>query len=304
MATSDPTTPRRAFIYGAVALGVFMFSISAILVRYASEAPSLAVATWRTLFAVAMLAPFALGRIGGEVQRFGRRDWAMTAGAGVLLGIHFTAWIESIYHTTIASATVLVSTSPLLLALFGWLLLRERVTLRVGGALALAFGGMLVLAWGDAHGASEASNALLGDSLAFAAAVLFTFYLLIGRVARRKASWLAYLFPLYVTTALTVLAITLVRGVPLLGYSPQVYLMCGAMALGPQIIGHGSFNFAVKYITPAVLGLVTLLEPIGAALLALFLFGEVPALTSILGMAIILGAVALAVAKPKPVAPS
>ncbi len=119
-------------------------------------------------------------------------------------------------------------------------------------------------------------------------------YLIIGRVAWHGLDWLTYVLPLYTVAALTLLTIALATGMPLTGYAPRIYLISLAMALGPQLLGHGSFNLAVKYITAAMLGLFALTEPIGASLLAFALFGEQPAPLSLIGMALALVAVALA----------
>jgi drug/metabolite transporter (DMT)-like permease len=67
------------------------------------------------------------------------------------------------------------------------------------------------------------------------------------------------------------------------------------MALGPQVIGHGSFNYAVRYIPVTILGLISLTEPIGASILAFVLFGERPSPASILGIVVTLVAVAGAI---------
>jgi drug/metabolite transporter (DMT)-like permease len=67
------------------------------------------------------------------------------------------------------------------------------------------------------------------------------------------------------------------------------------MAIGPQILGHGAFNYSVKYLPAAWLGLLSLLEPVGASILAYVLFREVPPLLSLLGMMLVLGAVGFAV---------
>ena len=64
------------------------------------------------------------------------------------------------------------------------------------------------------------------------------------------------------------------------------------MAIGPQIIGHGTFNYAVAYFPAALVSLLALLEPIGASLMAYVLFGEMPSLVAIAGMTLVLVALA------------
>lgn len=287
---------RPAAVYWAVAAGILCFSASAILVRLADEAPGTTVAVWRTSFAALLLMPFAVLRIGPEVRRFTRRDVALIVGAGVLLGCHFITWIESLYYTSVASATVLVTTSPIFLAILGFVLLRERLSRRATLGIVFAVAGAAVMGWGDASAAdAEARHALLGNTMALVAALLVSFYLLIGRVVRQRTSWLAYVFPLYSVVALTTLVVALFRQIPLFGYSPLVYVLCALMAIGPQLIGHGSFNYALRYVPAALLALLSLLEPVLASVMAYGLFGERPGAVALAGMGVILGAVTLAI---------
>jgi uncharacterized membrane protein len=186
-ATVSEATPRRAIV--ALALGLVSLGLSPILVRYGTSAPGLALAVWRTVFATVLLAPIALPRIGPEVRRFTGRDWRLILGAGVFLGIHFIAWIESLYHTSVASASVLVTTSPLFIAVLGYLVLKERLTRRTVGAIVVAVIGAALIGWGDA--ADEAfPNAILGNGLALTASLLMAVYLLIGRAVRQHTSFL------------------------------------------------------------------------------------------------------------------
>jgi len=298
---SSDWSPR---VYGALGLGVLSFAFAPILVRWAGDVPGLSIAVWRTVTAAVVLLPPALVRIGPEVRQFTRRDIGLILGAGIFLGLHFIAWIESLYHTTVASASVLVTTSPLLLAVLGYLLLNERLRRTTVGAIGGSVAGAGLIGWADAGTVTLGQGALWGNSLAFGGAVLVSLYLLIGRVVRQKVSWLAYVTPLYGVAALTALTAAILKGVPLFGYSWTVYGLCVGLALGPQLLGHGAFNYALQHVPAAIVGLLALLEPVGASILAYLLFGEVPPATSILGMSLVMSGVAVVVwqrqARPAP----
>jgi len=289
--TSD--WPPRLYLF--LVFGVVSFAFAPILVRWAGDVPALAIAVWRTVTAAAVLWPAAAVRIGPEVRRFTHHDVGLIVAAGIFLGLHFIAWIESLSHTTVASASVLVTTSPLLLAVLGYLILGERLSLTTVIAIGAAVSGAALIGWADAGKVDLGRGALVGNSLAFGGAVLVSVYLLIGRVVRQKVSWLAYVTPLYTVAALTALVTALVKGTPLLGYSWTMYGLCAGLALGPQVLGHGSFNYALQYVSAAIVGLLALLEPVGASILAYLFFGEVPPLTSIVGMIVVMGAVAVVV---------
>lgn len=282
-------------VYVVLFFGVLTFAMAPILVRWAGDVPGLAIAVWRTVLAAAVLLPMAAPRIGSEMRRFSWWDVVLILGAGFFLGMHFIAWIESLYHTTVASASVLVTMSPLLLAGLGYLFLDERLSQGTLLAIGAAVGGAALIGWADAGTVVLGRGALWGNTLAFAGALLVSLYLLIGRVVRQKVSWLAYVTPLYTTAALTALGMAVLLEVPLLDYSWRFYGLCAALALGPQVLGHGSFNYALQYVPAAIVGMLALFEPVGASVLAYFLFGEVPPPASIVGMIVVLAAVAVVV---------
>ncbi|MFQ5569979.1 MAG: DMT family transporter [Rhodothermales bacterium] len=286
---------RPTRVYPILALGLICFAMSPILIRFADEAPAMAIAVWRTALAAVLLLPFAFRRIGKEVRQFSRREWGLIIGAGIMLGLHFVAWIESLYHTTVASASVLVWTNPIIMAVLGFFFLHERISRGLALGIALAMGGAALLGWGDWTDTSgQASNPMLGNGLAFTAAVLVSIYLVIGRVVRQRYSWLAYVLPLYGVVSLTTLGMALMLDTPLFGYSPTFYVLCLLMALGPSIAGHGSFNYAVRYLPVALLGVLSLLEPVGASIAAYFLFDEIPNLFAVIGMLLVLFGVTFA----------
>jgi drug/metabolite transporter (DMT)-like permease len=283
-------------VYVLLTLGVLSFTLAPILVRLAGDAPGLAIAVWRTVTAAGVLLPVAAGRrIDVDVRRFTRRDAGLILAAGVFLGLHFIAWIESLYHTTVASASVFVTTSPIMLAGLGYGVLGERLSGPTLTAIVVAVLGSALIGWADAGTVTLGRGALWGNSLALGAAVLVSVYLLIGRVVRQKVSWLAYVTPLYATAAVTALVAAWVQGVPLFGYSWTFYGLCAGLALGPQVLGHGSFNYALQHVSAAIVGMLALLEPVGASLIAYVLFGEVPPPASLVGMAVVLAAVAVVV---------
>jgi drug/metabolite transporter (DMT)-like permease len=289
------SSERPVLVYVALGLGVLSFTMAPILVRWADDAPGLAIAVWRTVVATAVLLPPALARAGPEVRRLSWRDAGLILAAGAFLGLHFIAWIESLYHTSVASASVLVTTSPIFLAALGYALLGERLTPLTVGAIVAAVGGAGLMGWAGGQAVAYGDGALTGNALALGAALLVSLYLLIGRVVRQQVSWLAYVVPLYAVAAATTLVAAWVDGTPLLGYSWPFYGFCAALAVGPQVLGHGSFNYALQYVPAAIVGMLALLEPVGASILAYWLFGEVPPPLSIVGMVVVLAGVSVVV---------
>lgn len=279
---------RPARVYVLLFIGLVSFSASPILIKFATDVPPLTIAAWRTIFSVLFLLPFAVRRAIPELRSLDRTGLALIALAGLFLGVHFVLWIESLYFTSVASAATLVSASPIFLAILGYVLLRERLKSATIIAIFIAVAGTIVVGLGDAGHPGQQVNPLLGNALALVAAVLVSLYLIIGRLLRQRLSWLTYVFGLYTTVMLVVVALAIIGETPFFGLEPRIYLICALIALLPQIIGHGSFNYAVKYFDAAFLGLLSLTEPIGGSILAYFFFAEKPSLVAAMGLIVVL----------------
>jgi drug/metabolite transporter (DMT)-like permease len=275
--------PKRGSILPYLVLlgGVLVAASSSIMIRYSQEygVPSIQIAAGRLGFAALILLPLGLTRSLAEIRRLERRDLLLCAASGVLLAIHFASWIASLEYTSVASSVALVSTNPLWVGLASLLILRERLAPLMVAGIALTIAGSALIGISDSSGA-DASNAMFGNLLALAGAMAGSGYFLIGRTVRPRMSILAYIWLVYSVSAIalliaaTVISTTNANGLPLVGYPPPVYLLLLGLAVGPQMLGHTSFNWALRYLSATFVTISILGEPIGSALLALLFFGE------------------------------
>ena len=272
-----------------VLLGAVGVSASAILVRW-STAPSLVLVLYRSAIASLILTPYVLLRHRRELFAIRRRELLLCLASGVFLGLHFAAYFESLRHTTIAAAVVLVDTEVFFVALGSVLFLRQRLTRRAWTAIAVTFVGSVMVA---AAGTGGGGNALWGNLLALSGALFMTGYTVIGVVCRRTLSNTVYTYLVYWTSALTVLVLALASGTPLTGYGAVNFATAAAMAVLCTLLGHSVFNWALKYLPPAFVSTVKLLEPVISALWGLLIFREVPGLSVVLGGALTIFGIAL-----------
>ncbi len=292
-------------------LGILAVSMSAIFIRLAkvssgSPDPSfgLLIAAGRIGFASLLVAPVSFAALLRESQRLTpaqrtRGVWLGVA-AGVGLAAHFAFWITSLGYTSVAASTAIVTTNPIWLSLFAWLVWKQIPSPGVLVGIAVSFLGGVVVALGDAGGGSGAFlNPMLGNGLALLGAFAVSSYYLLGRAAQQSGlSLSAYTGVAYTTAAVILAPMPLLLGVPYTGYPLEAYLWIGLLGLVPQIIGHTSFNWAVKFLNPAIVTMVILLEPIGSALAAVILFREIPGTLTILGAVLLLAGVFIAVRSP------
>ncbi len=275
-----------------LALGMASFAFAPIFVRMAGETDPLALAAIRTVTAALVLIPFWLLRTSRAVTFFNTRDNFVSALAGAILGLHFIFWILAIQNTTVASASILVTIHPVILILIEAGFFRRVFPPLVWLGVFIAFSGSVLLGYSDARSETMFEHALLGDMYALIAAVLFALYFLISQHLRQKSDWLNYVVRVYGATGLTCLAVALLSGSDF-RVEPVVWIAGIALALGPQVLGHGSMNYAVKFVAPTLLATLILTEPVFATILAIILFGEIPPWLTFPAMAIILSGVIL-----------
>jgi drug/metabolite transporter (DMT)-like permease len=226
-----------------------------------------------------------------ELCTLTRREWGYALASGLLLALHFASWITSLAYTSVAASVVLVSTSPIFVGLASHVLLRERLSREMVVGLVIAIAGSVLIGLGD-FGAGV--HRLWGDVLALVGAVAAAGYFLIGRRLRARLSLLTYVFPVYCTAAVVLIFVVLLWGLPLLPQRQETWIWLWLLALGPQIVGHSSLNWALRYLSATYVTIATLGEPIGATLLAWWLLGEPPSYWAALGGMLILAGIAVA----------
>ena len=283
----------KSKVIGALAAGLVAFGFAPILVRTAPDTSPLVLASYRTVFAVLMLLPYWLYKKSKADPFTLIRERALMALAGLCLGLHFICWISSLYYTSVASASVLVTIHPVIMIAVERGLFKRHFARTTWIGVFMAFAGSVLLGISDSQAEQSFADPLFGNLLALTAAVIFVVYLLIGQRVRQGREWVDYVFPVYFFAAIACVLVTLAAGRDMLDVSTAGLLAGAGLAFGPQILGHGSMNFAVKYVSPTLLSTLILVEPLFASVLAFFLFEELPPILSMLSMAIILAGVGL-----------
>lgn len=286
-------------------IGVFAVSTAAIFIRLSMATAgvqgvgfSLVVAALRLTLASLILLP-----AWRNVRRLqpSRRAWLYAIAAGGSLAVHFAMWISSLSYTSIAASTTLVTTNPVWVALISWGWWKEIPSKQTILGIAIALLGSILIAFGTVEAAESYTNPLLGDGLALVGAWAASCYFLLGREAQRQGMGVgSYVAVAYSASALVLLPLPLIWGTSYAGYPLMVYVYIFLMALVSQAIGHTSCNWAVRWISPTLVTLAILLEPVSASLLGYLIFKELPSVGVGIGAIAILTGVAIAVLGTRP----
>lgn len=277
--------------YLGLGLGVMAVSSAAIFIKLAS-APPLVIATYRMLLASLILMPWAWYKYKRQLFSLSKREVYLIICSGTLLAIHFAAWISSLLYTSVASSTVLVSTQPIFAMLLARIFYHEQVTRRQLFAVALTLVGSGIIGFADVA-QSLAPNPLLGDLLALIGAIAAAGYFLCGKALRQRLDVIPYAATAYSVSAIVLLVLTLGTQTPLFPYSVRDWLLFAALALICTVIGHSSLNWALAYLPTTAVGIAILGEPIGASLMALFIWREIPSPAQLAGSAVLLAGILL-----------
>ncbi|MBY0085551.1 DMT family transporter [Brevibacillus brevis] len=259
--------------YLALLIGVIAISSSAIFVKL-SDAPAPIIATYRLIFSVLLTIPFLFWNRGAlaEIGAMSKKVWLLCILSGTFLASHFLLWFESLNYTSVASSTVLVTLQPLFAFIGGYFFFGEKVRfLALSGGL-LAIAGSFVIGWGDFQ---VGGMALWGDFLALMGAVTVTGYWLVGQYVRQHMSSFAYTLVVYTATSVILVAYDLALGYSLIGYPAADWGWFFCLALFPTLLGHSIFNWIIKWLNTTTISMGILGEPIGTAILAYFILGEV-----------------------------
>jgi drug/metabolite transporter (DMT)-like permease len=280
---------------GAIVLliGVFFVSWAAILIKLSHAEPT-TIAFFRMFFSTFMVAlaiPFYHGK--WFVQK---RDMAITLLSGIFLGLHFYTWVAGLKVTSISSSVVLVTTQPIFVAILGYLILRERIGIYGVIAVILGLLGSFLVARGDlkidpAH--------LKGDILSLLGAVFAGSYLFLGRYLRPRIDLIPYIVTVYGVSSLVLLILGLATSSIAAPAGGSEYLIFFLLALGPTILGHNLYNYALRHLPAFPVGISILGEPVLATIWGILIFGEKPLFTTLLGGIIIILAIVLVMTRMK-----
>jgi drug/metabolite transporter (DMT)-like permease len=274
------------FAFASVVVANLFLAVGPWMVRIADVGP-VASGFWRLALAVPFLAALAWWSGARGSLRAGWPLLGAVALGGLLFAADLAAWHEGIVRTKIANATLFGNMSSFLFAAYGFVLARRLPPPLQAGALTLAALGAALLL-GGSYELSERNFA--GDLLAILAALFYGLYLMVVDQARRTMAPMPVL-----AIASAAGALPLLGGALLLGQQvmPEAWTPLFLLALGSQVIGQGLLVYAIGHLSPVVVGIGLLTQPVAASFLGWIVYREAFTLTDALGALLICAAMVL-----------
>jgi drug/metabolite transporter (DMT)-like permease len=187
--------------------------------------------------------------------------------------------------------------NPIFVGILSYFFLKEKLTKNILSGVLLSIFGTFVLTFsslGEGIFTAKGDMPVLGNILALIGAVMASFYIIIGSKIREKRDLITYITIVYTVAAIILIILSILAGLSFTGYKFSSYIYMILLAAIPQMIGHTSYNWALKYLKSSMVAITTIGEPIGATILAYIIFDETLNLLQISGILIIFFAIWLA----------
>ena len=294
-APAGAARPRSAYM--AIAIGICIFVFASPLVRITLDAglPPLAVAAGRPTLALVILSAILLRRPAerAALRQLNRRQLALGALGGVLLGLYFTMMSLALRATDVFVTQAIINTGPLWIALMEVSILREHLRQGVWIGLCISVTGGLVIAAASIGqvGGSAGVPSLPGVGFALLSTLGFAVYMIISRSLRKTVPLLSYLWLVMGFAALSSTLVLLASGTSFFGHSHSAYFWLVVMTLLTQLVGHGIVNYCIVYFPATLLAMMGPIVTVGSAVVAFALFAELPTGSETLGSVILVAGV-------------
>ena len=265
---------------------VFIISWSSILIRWMGPLDPLVISFYRLFFSALILLPFAKPSALRSIQGFVKLNypapfakpsgirkaqtptlshWPLLLAAGLLLALHFYAWIASLQITTVARSIFLESTHPIFAVILSALFLKEKAPKAFLPALFFGLSGMYLTVHQDII---TSHSALYGDGLALFSAFCMAAYLIIARRIGNEIPLLRYLLFVYSAAALFLFSVLLYKGIHFWDMSAAVWGLLLLLSAGPNLTGHSLLNRASRRMPVYLVNMALLLESVLATAMA------------------------------------
>ncbi|MGN7158977.1 DMT family transporter [Sphingomonas sp. SAFR-052] len=282
-----PRSPRRA-IAAVIAANVAL-AFGPWFVRLADTGP-VAAAFWRIALALPVLLIAALWTDRRAVGRAGSILAPLLIG-GIAFAVDLGAWHIGILRTTLANATLFGNCAVLIFPIYGFVAMRRWPTRAQGAALLLAaVGGVLLLG----RSAELSSRHLAGDLFCVLAGVLYAVYFIAMRRVRQTMAPVPALALSSIASVLPLLLLAMALGETIL---PTQWGPLLALALVSQIAGQGLMIYALGHLSPLVVGLALLVQPLVGATIGWAAYGERLTMLDAVGAVLVAAALALVSAR-------
>jgi len=252
---------------------------------------ALSISFFRAFFATPIFVIQCWFLFGTKAFHIPRRDFGIMMLIGIFTGLSQTAYLIAIPLAGVTISTLVgVCIAPVSVALVSVLFRFEPFNRKVMLALVCALIGT-VLVVGIEPGTELPHDALVGVLFSIACGWLYAGAIVCGRFVARRAHTAQINAISFASNGSMLFVIGLFTSGLHVVYPLQGWLLLLYLGVIPTVVGYGLFMAGMKTTQATIAGIITLLEPVTAAVLAAVLFGERLTALGIFGALLLLGAI-------------
>lgn len=284
--SAHPATPAtHPFAFAALVIANVALAFGPLFVRMADVGP-VAAGFWRIALAAPILVAMAAAS-GWRPRGAPRGLWWTVAVGGLCFAADLASWHIGIRQTSMTNATLFGNSATLFFPIYGFLIAKAWPSRTQGFALVLALAGALLLMGRSFQIAPEH---LAGDLLCLLAGVLYTVYFAAMARARDAMPPLPALAASTLASLLPLLLFAAALGERVM---PHEWGALVALALASQVLGQGMMIFALGQLSPLIVGIALLIQPVVGAAIGWWRYGETLDAVGIAGAAMVAVALVL-----------
>jgi len=194
------------------------------------------------------------------------------------------------------AAGVVMAALPAVVAMLSWLLLGERIGMRVAAAIACAIAGIALVALARDADGELASGSLAGSALLLAAVTCEALYVVIGKKLTASVG------PKRISAIINLWGLVLVAPLAfwqLVDFSPSVidwsyWALLFVYAIAASVVTVWLWMTGMRHVPAASAGIFTVFLPVSAAAVGVAFYGERFTVLQVVAFALALGGVVLA----------
>jgi len=280
----NKTTKKPFFAWPLLVIAVIAVSSAGAILQQMSAVPPLLRASWRMYATSIVLLPGLLYQLSNDkLVKPNKRDCILIIYSSIFLAMHFGSWIWSLDNTSLVRSLLFVTSHPLVVVSIMPII---GLTVKKGHVYGATIGFIgAVITLGDIDSFGEIS--LAGDAAAFFGAITVVGYLFIGKYLRSNREIPVFIYALPVTLLsgiiLTISSIflegtTIYSAIPeksALGWLDALWLpWIVYLAIGPGLMGHTGINTLLRWISPIVVSISLIFEPVLGGIIGWFFTNE------------------------------
>jgi drug/metabolite transporter (DMT)-like permease len=284
----------RFLPYLGLLAGVFALSMSSIFIRWA-EAPGVVTSFFRMSIASVVMLPLFIKKGLPAIRKLDRRWLVFPLLGGLFIALDHGTWSTSLQYTQVANGTLFNNIAPVWVALFTWIVWKEKLGVVFWIGLALTVIGAAII---FGNGLFSAGQLNVGDAIALLSSLFYASYFLVTQRGRQHLDTLPYIWLAVLTSAILLFCVSQLLGLSLTGYPARTYLVFLAAGVISQVIGYFSIGYALGHVPASLVAPTMVAQPVLTMIVAIPLANEMPQPLAWLGAAAVVAGIYLVNRRP------